>query len=144
MMPALPRLILATTIASLALIGCADKSATRATSTTENPMPASTAATRNIQHRQRPAINLPDKTGIAACDDYLSSYIACHRAAAIFPPEQLPSRYRMMRNSLLRDSLNPDMRPQLATRCNSLARQLRQALHGKSCDVNPAPASSTP
>ena len=143
-MSALPRLILATTIASLALTGCADKSATRVTSTTANPMPASAAATRSIRHRQQPAINLPDKTGIAACDDYLSSYIACHRAAAIFPPDQLPSRYRMMRNSLLRDSLNPDMRPQLATRCNSLARQLRQALHGKSCDVNPAPASSTP
>jgi len=144
MMPALPRLILATTIASLALIGCADKSATRATSAAATPKPASAVTTRTVHHQQRPAIKLPDKTGIAACDDYLSSYIACHRAAAIFPPDQLPSRYQMMRNSLLRDSLNPDMRPQLATRCNSLARQLRQALHGKSCDVNPAPASSTP
>ncbi|TAM64604.1 MAG: hypothetical protein EPN49_00180 [Rhodanobacter sp.] len=143
-MPALPRLILAATIASLALIGCADKSATRATPAAANPRPARTAVTRSVHHQLRPAIKLPDKTGIAACDDYLSSYIACHRAAAIFPPDQLPSRYQMMRNSLLRDSLNPDMRPQLATRCNSLARQLRQALHGKSCDVNPAPASSTP
>ena len=144
MTSALPRLILATMIASLALIGCADKPATRATSATANPKPASTAPAGSVQHRQPPAIALPDETGIAACDDYLSSYIACHRAAAIFTPDQLPSRYQTMRNSLLRDSLNPDMRPQLATRCNSLARQLRQALHGKSCEVNPAPASSAP
>ncbi|MDE2155777.1 MAG: hypothetical protein KGJ32_07800 [Xanthomonadaceae bacterium] len=142
-MPALPRLILATAIASLALTGCADRSATRASTVAANSRPPAAAAGRT-HHPHRPAINLPDRTGIAACDDYLSSYIACHRAAGIFTPDQLPERYQTMRNSLLRDSLNPDMRPQLATRCNSLARQLREALHGKSCEVNPAPASSAP
>ncbi len=87
---------------------------------------------------------LPDQTGIAACDDYLSSYLACHRAAGIFAPDQLQSRYEAMRTNLLRDSQNPDVRPQLAERCNSLARSLRDALHGKSCAANPAPAASSP
>jgi hypothetical protein len=49
-----------------------------------------------------------------------------------------------MRTNLLRDSQNPDVRPQLGERCNSLARSLREALHGKSCSPNPAPAGSTP
>ena len=85
-----------------------------------------------------------EQTGIPACDDYLSSYIACHRAAHIFAPGQLPERYRAMREGLMRDSKNPDIRPQLAARCNSLARQLRDALHGKSCAVEPASGSSNP
>ena len=49
-----------------------------------------------------------------------------------------------MRAGLLRDAKNPDIRPQLAARCNSLASQLRQALHGKPCAETPAPATSTP
>jgi len=77
----------------------------------------------------------PAHTGIAACDAYLSTYIACHRAAGVFPPDQLETRYAMMRNSLLHDARDPDIRPQLANRCESLASNLRAALHGKSCDA---------
>ena len=87
---------------------------------------------------------MPNHTGIAACDDYLSSYPACHRAAGIFAPDQLQSRYEAMRTSLLRDSQNPEIRPELAERCNSLASSLREALHGKSCAANPAPSASSP
>lgn len=86
----------------------------------------------------------PEQTGVPACDDYLSSYIACHRAAHIFAPGQLPQRYQAMRESLLQDSKNPDIRPQLAVRCNSLATQLREALHGKSCAVETPASSSSP
>lgn len=88
------------------------------------------------------AVALPDNTGIPACDNYLSSYVACHRAAGIYKPDQIQGRYEAMRTSLLRDSENPDIRPQLAARCNSLASQLRQALHGKSCEGGPASPSS--
>jgi len=86
--------------------------------------------------------SLPDSTGIPACDDYLASYVACHRAAAIYKPDQIQSRYDAMRSSLLRGAQDPQIRPNLAARCNSLASQLRQALHGKSCDSAPAPAGS--
>jgi hypothetical protein len=88
---------------------------------------------------------LPDSTGIAACDDYLASYVACHRAAAIYQPEQIQGRYEAMRTSLLRDAQDPQIRPQMAARCNALASQLRQALHGKSCEspiATPGSASS--
>jgi len=78
---------------------------------------------------------LPSHTGIPACDAYLSTYIACHRAAGIFAPDQLQGHYEMMRDSLLRDSQDPDIRPQLANRCESLEQSLREALHGKSCDA---------
>jgi hypothetical protein len=92
----------------------------------------------------RDTAELPTRTGIPACDDYLASYKGCHRAAGIYAPGQLEGRYEAMRTSLLRDSQDPDIRPQLANRCNSLASQLRQALHGRACDVEPASTSTTP
>ncbi|HWX67011.1 MAG TPA: hypothetical protein VNZ27_11365 [Rhodanobacter sp.] len=158
-MPALSRLTLATMIAGLLLTGCADKTATRTTTATTSSSATTTSTTAasgssQIQQQRRTAaakghvtahdVALPDRTGIPACDDYLSSYMACHRAAGIFTPGQLPARYEAMRTGLLTDSENPDIRPQLAARCNSLASQLRQALHGKSCEATPAAASSTP
>jgi hypothetical protein len=86
---------------------------------------------------------LPANTGIPACDDYLASYVACHRSAAIYAPDQIQPRYEAMRDSLLRDSQDPNIRPQLGARCTSLALQLRDALHGKSCAaVSPATTSS--
>jgi len=86
---------------------------------------------------------LPSRTGIPVCDAYLSTYIACHRAANIFAPGQLQGHYETMRDSLLRDSQDPDIRPQLANRCESLEQSLREALHGKSCDA-PQPVPDTP
>jgi hypothetical protein len=85
---------------------------------------------------------LPDSTGIAACDEYLASYKSCHLAAGIYARDQIESRYDMMRTSLLRQSQDQDMRGQLGARCTSLATQLKEALHGKSCGDVPAPAST--
>jgi hypothetical protein len=140
-------------IGGLLLAGCAQHEAARKTSastTTTSPISTSTtphtraAASGSKTTEATTEAKLPEHTGIAACDDYLSSYLACHRAAAIYAPDQLQSRYDAMRTSLLRDSQNPEIRPQLGARCNSLASQLRQALHGKSCAENPAPAGGTP
>lgn len=151
-MPTLPRLpLIGMLIGALLLAGCAQHEAARKTNTSTTTT-SSTTTTTGTTHHKRAATSsseaaeakLPDRTGIAACDDYLSSYLACHRAAAIYAPDQLQSRYEAMRTSLLRDSQNPDIRPQLGARCNSLATQLRQALHGKPCAENPAPAGSTP
>lgn len=150
-MPTLSRTALAATmISGLLLAGCTKHPTTRPTPPTAATS-AATAATRSAStspQRQSTTSStdagLPERTGIAACDDYLSSYLACHRAAHIFAPEQLQSRYEAMRTNLLRDSQNPDIRPHLAERCNSLARSLRQALHGKPCATDPAPAASSP
>lgn len=152
----LTRLIPLSIAAGLLLAGCAHQPASHANTATtaarsETGAPqashhgSSHRAPRAVDEGNAPqaAANLPDQTGIPACDDYLSSYMACHRAAQIFTPEQLPARYEAMRTSLLRDSMNPDIRPQLAARCNSLATQLRQALHGKACAVEPAASSTT-
>ena len=150
------RLVPLSVVVGLLLAGCAHQPATRTSIAT--PTTRSEASAPQVNHSGKSyrapraaaegnapqaAANLPDQTGIAACDDYLSSYMACHRAAQIFTPEQLPARYQAMRTSLLRDSMNPDIRPQLAARCNSLATQLRQALHGKACAVEPAASSTT-
>lgn len=150
-MPKLLRPALAGLLVSLLLSGCADKptrpaSHTGPSSPTATPAQGSdheTAAAATRHHRTTKAARadsktetdekLPANTGIAACDDYLASYRACHRAAQIYPPDQIEMRYEMMRHSLLKDSLDPNIRPQLAERCNALAGSLRQALHGKSC-----------
>jgi len=71
--------------------------------------------------------------GIAACDGYLSSYLACHRAAGIFPADTLEQHYLNMRDSLLQQAADPRLRPLLAGRCKLLATQLRSALRGASC-----------
>jgi hypothetical protein len=157
-MSTLPRLTLTCVITGLLLAGCAHQPAARTTttssSTASTPTATATGATGSgqVQHHVATThghvsvqnMNLPDRTGIPACDDYLASYMACHRAAGIFTPDQLPIRYQAMRTSLLADSQNPDIRPELAARCNGLAASLRDALHGKSCAVSPAPASSAP
>ncbi len=155
-MHTLSRLTPVLIITGLLLAGCAHQQPAARSTKTSNSTTPSTTQTRDADHAAHAGhatstrsaavedANLPDTTGIAACDDYLSSYIACHRAAAIYAPDQIEYRYQAMRTSLLRDSQKPDVRPQLAARCNSLATQLRQALHGKSCTENPAPAGSTP
>ena len=106
------------------------------TSTTATPAPKTGSRGTG---KQAP---LPESTGIAPCDEYLASYKSCHLAAGIYAPDQIDSRYDMMRTSLLRQSQDPDMRDQLSNRCASLATQLKEALHGKSCTDVPAPAST--
>ena len=158
----LPRLTTALLGAGLLLAGCTSHPARPGAATPSQPQaaPESQPATntrtsensspnrtsRGSRHgtakTPEQASQLPDNTGIPACDDYLASYVACHRAAAIYKPDEIQGRYEAMRTSLLRDSQDPAIRPNLAARCNSLASQLRQALHGKSCEGGPAAPSS--
>ncbi|TCV97188.1 hypothetical protein EC912_101183 [Luteibacter rhizovicinus] len=146
---------------ALALAACADhkaKPATKTVTTTSTTVvpaaPATsthttsggtkTTSTTPRTSRQASANNapLPENTGIAACDEYLASYKSCHLAAGIYKSGDIETRYEDMRTSLLRQSQDPDMRDQLSARCTSLASQLKQALHGKSCTDAPAPAST--
>ena len=158
-----PRQIVTLLGAGLLLAGCASHpsrstgaagtNSPHATTSESHPAPTTQGSESTTETHTRRASEhgtsapeqssqLPDNTGIPACDDYLSSYVACHRAAAIYKPDQIQGRYEAMRTSLLRDSQDPEIRPQLTARCNSLASQLRQALHGKSCEGGPASPSS--
>jgi hypothetical protein len=114
-----PAFLLALLIGVASLAGCAS---------TPSNQPAKAGGTTNATGSSEAAA-----TGISACDAYLASYVACHRAAAIFPPDQIQSHYQDMRASLLHDSLDPTIRPQLGARCVSLTQQLKQVLHGQSC-----------
>lgn len=135
----------------LALAGCNDTN-TRPASTTSGTTSAGSSTTRSAPATTNRTVakpkttrteTLPEQTGVPACDNYLATYIACHQVAGIYQPDQIEGRYEAMRESLLRDSLDPDIRPQLGNRCTSLANQLHQALHGKSCATQPAaPATS--
>ena len=80
-------------------------------------------------------------TGVPACDAYLAGYQVCHRAAAIFPADQLQAHYQIMRDSLLAASRDPQTRPYLDARCRLLSSQLSQSLQGRSCDT---PAAAPP
>jgi hypothetical protein len=78
-------------------------------------------------------------TGIAACDAYLNTYLACHRAAGTYPPDALQSHYQAMRDTLLQEAGDPGVRPYLANRCQGLSQQLRDTLQGRPC----APTAQT-
>lgn len=155
---ALPRLTIALLGAGLLLAGCANHPARSgpasqpqatgearpapATQSGENRQTRAGSEERNTAASPAERTALPETTGVPACDDYLASYVACHQAAQIYKPDQIQGRYEAMRTSLLRDSQDPKIRPNLAARCNSLASQLRQALHGKSCQSAPAASGS--
>ena len=141
---------------ALAIVACSDhntKPATttsRTVTTTATPAAGSTKSTtgttstttRTTTRTTTKDAALPESTGIASCDEYLASYKSCHLAAGIYARDQIDGRYDMMRTSLLKQSQDPDMRDQLGNRCTSLATQLKEALHGKSCADVPAPAST--
>lgn len=139
---------------ALALAACSDHTTRPATTTEHTAAPSTTTTGGTPAKRSTGTVTgapktgskkeapLPDNTGIAACDEYLASYKSCHLAAGIYARDQIESRYDMMRTSLLRQSQDPDMRGQLGARCTSLATQLKEALHGKSCADVPAPAST--
>jgi len=142
---AVPLILLAT--------GCADQN-TRPTTSSSNasttPSSTSTPSTSTSTSRQSTAAatittSQPEKTGIPACDNYLASYKGCHRAAGIYAPDTIDKHYREMRDTLVKESKDPDKRSELAARCVSLANLLKKALHGKSCEApQPANASSAP
>ncbi|WP_229238386.1 hypothetical protein [Dyella amyloliquefaciens] len=121
---------------------------TGSASTTATPRSGGNATTRSraaASSSPSPTTSAPQagSTGIPACDDYLASYVACHRTAAIYAPDQIEGHYEAMRDSLMRDSQDPNTRPQLSGRCTALAQTLRQALHGKACGpTSPATSSS--
>lgn len=141
------------TVPRFATAACAGCALLLAACSQQPARPTSSAPVRTHHHvhhlssaAETAPTPLPSRTGIPVCDAYLSTYIACHRAANIFAPDQLQSRYETMRDSLLRDSQDPDIRPQLANRCESLQQSLHEALHGKSCDAPlplPMPSSSS-
>ncbi|WP_266182792.1 hypothetical protein [Dyella humicola] len=131
MMPHCCRLAVFALLATgLSLAGCASHPKTRPNTATSTPAATSGAAQSSVA------------TGIAACDEYLATYVVCHRAAAVFPPDQLEGRYQTMRASLLKDAQDPKVRPLLGARCVAMAGQLSQMLQGKSCtSVSPPPAA---
>lgn len=117
-MPSLFRSLVAGVLGGLLLAGCVQQPVSRTPRQTTAPQPLRI-------------------TGVSVCDTYLSSYLACHRTAGLYPADQLQSRYEAMRSSLLHDSADPHIRPQLAARCGVLSKQMQQALQGKPCTANP-------
>ncbi len=109
---------------------------------TSSSSQSSTHSTHSASHTAASTPKLPDKTGIPACDDYLASYKACHRAAHIFPADTIQSHYETMRTTLLEQSRDPKQREILPARCRSLNKLMREALHGKSCEMPAGAASS--
>lgn len=138
---------------ALLLAGCASHPQRTSETQATAPAPPAAAAPAPVipRHAKPPVSAAPavapappgEMVGVASCDQYLSTYKACHRAAGIYPPDQIDSRYEAMRNSLLRDAADPAKRPTLDQRCRALSKLLTNALQGKSCDAAPAIASSS-
>lgn len=82
-------------------------------------------------------------TGIPACDSYLDSYLACHRAAGTYTPDTLQTHYQAMRDTLLQEANDPGVRPYLANRCMGLTQQLQASLQGRACTPLNAPNTAS-
>ncbi|WP_109126100.1 hypothetical protein [Dyella sp. C11] len=152
--------LLSLIVGATVLAGCSSKPETTRPTTTTHSTAATAQGTRTTAGGSGTAATgatkartgtvttsggkpLPNSTGIPACDDYLASYVSCHAAAGVYTPDQIQSRYQDMRTSLLQDSVDPNVRPQLGARCTALAKQLRETLQGKSCaPVSPAGSGS--
>jgi hypothetical protein len=147
--------LLALVAGGVILAGCSNKPETRPSGSTHGTSATTTSSGRATStgggaSRTRTGTvttssgkPLPESTGIPACDDYLASYVSCHAAAGVYPPDQIQSRYEDMRTSLLQDSVDPTTRPQLGARCTALAKQLHATLQGKSCgSASPASTAS--
>jgi hypothetical protein len=102
---------------------------------------AAGAAKHPVSDKASTAEAIQPVTGIAACDNYLASYQACHRAAHIYPTEQIAAHYQTMRASLLQSSQDPAARAQLSARCLGLSLQQRQMLQGQNCTIEPISAT---
>lgn len=75
----------------------------------------------------------PALTSVPACDTYLDNYLACHEAAGIYDRGTLQDHYQTMRDTLLQEANDPNVRPYLANRCLGLTQQLRDTLQDRSC-----------
>lgn len=153
MTPSARHAILLAGTLTLFAAGCADQNtrstaspAPQATTTSSTaPVTPTAASERTAAGTSTQTANTtpPDKTGIPACDDYLASYKGCHRAAGIYAPDTIDAHYKDMRDTLLKESRDPSKRSALAGRCVSLAKLLKESLHGQSCaPEQPAEASS--
>lgn len=85
-----------------------------------------------------PPISKAATIGVPACDAYLSRYLACHRAAGIYPTDTLQIHYQAMLLSLQQSAGDPQVRLYLANRCSGLNQQLNAALQGRSCPAQDA------
>ena len=137
--------------AALMLSACAThpEHGPEATQAAPAPVPETKPAPVIPRHASKPAEQPADTpappgemVGVASCDQYLSTYKACHRAAGIYPPDQIDSHYELMRSGLLRDARDPSKRGTLDQRCRALSKLLTDALHGKSCNAAPAAPST--
>jgi hypothetical protein len=89
-----------------------------------------------------PATTAAVDIGVPTCNAYLNRYLACHRAAHIFPADSLDGHYQAMLSSLRQGANDPSVRPYLSNRCLGLTQQLDAALQGRPC-LPPSP-STTP
>lgn len=87
-----------------------------------------------------PSARIANHTGINACDNYLDTYLACHRAAGIYSPDVLQLHYQAIRDTLLREAADLRVRPYLSERCIGLAQQMDAALQGHPCAPKKAAA----
>lgn len=82
--------------------------------------------------------------GVSACNTYLNRYLACHRAAHIFPADAVEAHYEAMLSSLQQSAADPKVRPYLPARCVGLRQELDAALQGRSCTAPTSTNASNP
>lgn len=145
-------------IAALLIVGCAKETREEASAPAPSEPSASQSAPASSTAKQpaasaepaaaaEPAAELPEQTGVKACDDYLANYKACHRVIGAYSPDAIDRKYDELRTNLLQRSTTEDGKKQIQNQCASLAATMTEALNDRECTAaapaEPAPADES-
>ncbi len=138
-------------IAALLIVGCAKKTREEAPApapsepSASQSAPSSSAAKPAVSAEPAAAAELPEQTGVKACDDYLANYKACHRVIGAYSPDAIDKKYDELRTNLLQRSTTEDGKQQIQNQCASLSATMKEALNDRDCTAAPAvPAPTEP
>lgn len=131
-------------IAVLLAVGCA-KQTRDAPASAPTPVPSASASSSSVRPtvsspaKPKPAapvaprVELPEHTGVKACEDYLATYKACHRVIGAYAPDAIDQKYDELRSNLLQRSTTDEGKTQIQNQCASLAATMKEALNDREC-----------
>jgi hypothetical protein len=131
-----PFRIMMLALATATAAGCAMNESRDDETASVSRTESTTVVRRESTHVDRSRTVAPARdalVGVPACDDFLSSYRACHAVIGAYAPDVLERRYDELRRTLVSQASDPEVSASLEARCNGLIAQRDEALAGRAC-----------
>lgn len=97
------------------------------------PTPPAAAPAPRVPSPTSPPEEGRQFTGVAVCDEYLASYLDCHRVIGATDPASTGQRLETLRASWQSLARDPDQRESLVAQCQNLTDLMKDALDGREC-----------